>query len=272
MQAYKQNDDIIEEYIKLMEHSHNKTLQSYMSSEKDIISHVKGSKKRTFIDLGSGYGRVLPLISSLGRNVIAIELSPKLFIELNKRSKELGNCEALLGDITNSSKLLDGKTAVNPVVLLLLNTLGIVQGIEGAYQKVLAEMKDIAQKRDGSVILSLFCQEGLKKFGLTVYASLKSMVGPVDMERTDFDRGLFVSKTGYISKWWTIKEREEIKSFFSPPDSVTLSSLERSSLLRFIFSDIEVNLLWKSSMFFDLFEYADLRNLVALRPSIPSGS
>ncbi len=208
------DEDIIEQYIKLMEHSRNKTLQSYMASEKKVVSHVKNAKDRTFIDLGSGYGRVLPLISALGKNVISIELSPKLFIELNKRSKELGNCEALLGDITNLSTMLQGKTIVNPVILLLLNTLGIIQGADGAYQKVLAEMKSLAQKQGGSVILSLFCQEGLKKFGLKVYSSLKNMVGPVDLNRTDFDKGLFISRTGYISKWWTKEERDSIRSFF----------------------------------------------------------
>ena len=33
------------------------------------------------------------------------------------------------------------------------------------------------------------------------------------MEKTNFEKGMFFSKTGYVSKWWSEREIEEIKRF-----------------------------------------------------------
>jgi len=50
---------------------------------------------------------------------------------------------------------------------------------------------------------------GLRK----VYPSIIKMVGEVDLEKTDLERGLFVSKTDYVSIWKGKKEIEEIRRF-----------------------------------------------------------
>ena len=59
-----------EKYINLVENTDDDILQSYMKAEIDVLSKVKDSKKKTFIDLGAGYGRVLRELAKIARNVI----------------------------------------------------------------------------------------------------------------------------------------------------------------------------------------------------------
>ncbi len=44
-----------------------------------------------------------------------------------------------------------------------------------------------------------------------MYESLEDMFGKVDPDRTDFAKGIFRSKTGYLSHWRTKEEREAIR-------------------------------------------------------------
>jgi SAM-dependent methyltransferase len=202
---------IAEKYIELVENIDDSILQSHMRAEIDVISKVGDSKNKTFVDLGAGYGRVLPDLVKIGRNVISIEINPDMIGELRKRTKMYKNAIVIEGDIQELSELLEKADVKNPVLLLLQNTLGT---IEGDYKKVLSEMKSVAKKYKGEVIISLFHQESLKDWGVKLYTKIQEMIGRPDLQKTDFKRGIFVSKTGYKSKWWNSAEREEIKNYF----------------------------------------------------------
>lgn len=200
-----------EKYIKLVENIDDPILQYLMKAEIDIISKVKDSKNKTFIDLGAGHGRILPDLVRIARNVISIELNPDMLGELKKRTEMYENASIIEGDIQELSKLLERADVQSPVLLLIQNTLGT---IEGDYKKVLSEMKSVAQKYKGEIIISLFRQESLKDWGIKMYSKIQEMVGEPDLEKTDFEKGIFVSKTGYTSKWWNSAEIEEIKNYF----------------------------------------------------------
>jgi ubiquinone/menaquinone biosynthesis C-methylase UbiE len=200
-----------EQYIKLVENINDDILQTHMKAEMDIISQVKNSKNKTFIDLGAGHGRILPELVKFARNVISIDFNPDMLVELKRRTKMYDNASVIEGDMQELSGLLEKADVQNPVLLIIQNTLGT---IEGDYKKVLSEMKVVAQRHKGEVIISLFRQEALRDWGIKLYSTIKEMVGEPDLERTDFEKGLFVSKTGYISKWWTFAEIKEIKDFF----------------------------------------------------------
>ena len=168
-----------EKYIKLVENTNDNILQSYMHAEIDVISKVKNSKDKTFVDLGAGYGRVLPILVKIARNVISIEINPNMIIELRKRTEKYKNAIAIEGDIQKLSSFLEDKDIKNPVLLLLQNTLG---GIEGDYKKVLSEVKSTAKKYDGEVIISLFRKESLKDWGVReLYTKLREMTGEPDL-------------------------------------------------------------------------------------------
>lgn len=200
-----------EEYFELVENFDDPIFQSWQKTEADIVSKVKDSKDKTFIDLGAGYGRVLELLAEISRNVIAIEINPDMFSRLIERAKGYKNTEVFEGDIQNLSNVLQRSNVKNPVLLLLQNTLGT---IEGDYRKVLSEMKKVVTEYKGEIIISLLRQEALKDFGMKLYTHIAPMTGTPDLEKTDFDKGLFVSKTGYESKWWIPSEIEEIKRNF----------------------------------------------------------
>jgi len=200
-----------EQYIKLVENIDDSILQSHMKAEIEVISQVKDSKTKTFIDLGAGHGRILPDLVRIVRNVISIELNPDMLVELKRRTEIYNNASVVEGNMQELSKLLAKSDVQNPVLLIIQNTLGT---IEGDYKKVLSEMKAVAQKYKGEIIISLFRQETLKEWGIKLYTKIKDMVGEPDLEKTDLEKGLFVSKTGYASKWWTSAEIKEIKDFF----------------------------------------------------------
>ena len=200
-----------EKYIKLVENIDDSILQSHMKTEIDVISKVRDSNKKTFIDLGSGYGRILPDLVKIARNVISIEINPDMIRELKQRTKMHKNATVIEGDVQELSKLLEKVDIENPVLLLIQNTLG---GIEGDYKKVLSEMRTVAQKYKGEIIISLFRQESLKDWGIKMYSKVQEMVGDPDLQKIDFKKGIFISKTGYEAKWWNLTEIEEIKNYF----------------------------------------------------------
>ncbi|MCH8741555.1 methyltransferase domain-containing protein [Patescibacteria group bacterium] len=200
-----------EKYIELVEKIDDPVFQSWQRAEMDVIGKVKDSKNKTFIDLGAGYGRVLPDLVKIARNVISIDINPDMIAELERRTKMYKNATAIGGDIQGLSKLLEKGDVKNPVLLIIQNTLGT---IEGDYKKVLSETKSVAEKYQGEVIISILRQEVLKDYGMRFYTAIQEMTGEPDLENIDFERGIFRSKTGYQSKWWTSDEIEEIKSYF----------------------------------------------------------
>ena len=200
-----------EKYIGLVENIDDSILQSHMKAEIDVISKVKDSKNKTFIDLGAGYSRVLSDLAEIGRNIISIEINPDMLKELKKRTKMYKNATIIEDDIQQLSGLLEKADVKNPVLLLTQNTLGT---IEGDYKKVLSEMKAVAQKYKGEIIISLFRQESLKDWGIKMYSKIQEMVGNPDLQKIDFKKGIFISKTGYEAKWWNLTEIEEIKNYF----------------------------------------------------------
>ena len=200
-----------EKYIKLVENIDDSILQSHMKAEVCVISKVKDSKKKTFIDLGAGYGRILQDLVKIARNVISIDINLDMLKELKRRTKKYKNAKVIEGDIQELQKLLEKADVKNPVLLLTQNTLGT---IEGDYKKVLSEMKAVAQKYKGEIIISLFRQESLKDWGIKMYSKIQEMVGNPDLQKIDFKKGIFISKTGYEAKWWNLTEIEEIKNYF----------------------------------------------------------
>jgi len=200
-----------EQYIKLVENIDDDILQSHMKAEIDVISKVKDSKNKTFIDLGAGYGRILPDLAKISRNVISIDINSEMLRELKKRTEIYENASVIEGDIQELSKLLERADVQNPVLLLTQNTLGT---IEGDYKMVLSEMRIIAKKYKGEIIISLFRQESLKNWGIRMYSKIQEMVGEPDLLKTDFNKGIFISKTGYEAKWWNSTEIENLKDYF----------------------------------------------------------
>ncbi|MCL6096708.1 MAG: class I SAM-dependent methyltransferase [Patescibacteria group bacterium] len=196
-------------YIKLVENTKNPTLREYENEELDYISSIPGLSRKTVIDVGAGYGRILSHIAPpITRNVIAVEINDNMFLELQERATRYPNTTAIRGNANDLSGLLDGQEVQTPVVLSLQNSLGTW---EGDSQEALSEMQKVAEKAKGEVIISVFRQEALENQGVNIYRSAKALVGEIDWEKTDFENGIFRSKTGYLSKWRTAQERNKIK-------------------------------------------------------------
>lgn len=200
-----------EKYKRLVEEWDDPVIQRHEEDEIKLIKNIRDSKQRTFIDLGAGYGRVLPKTAEIAGNVIAIEINPNMYNELEKRALHYENVEVVLGDIIHLETLLKEKDVREPVLLVLQNTLGT---IEGNYRDVLEQMRLVVEKYQGDVVLSLYRQQALRGWGIMTYEHGQEMNGEPDLEKTDFNKGFFISKTGYTSKWWTDEEIEGFKSFF----------------------------------------------------------
>lgn len=93
------------------------------------------------------------------------------------------------------------------ILFFYLCTLGTWKG---DYHQGLAEMKKVAQEKGGELVISLLRQEALESQGVPMYWTLKELVGEPDLERTNFEKGLFRSKTNYKSQWWTPEQRAKI--------------------------------------------------------------
>jgi SAM-dependent methyltransferase len=182
-----------------------------MGAETDILNQVQCPKEKTFVDLGAGHGRILPQAADLAKQVISIELNPDMLPELRRRSREHDNAEIVVGDVTKLTSLLSDEDIDNPVLLLLQNTLGTVEGDE---DELLDEMNSFSRGR-GEIIISLFQAEALPTWGVNeLYPSVQDMVGRPDVEASSFKEGIFRSTTGYESKWWFEDEIQQIINGF----------------------------------------------------------
>lgn len=184
-----------------------------MKAEYDLLSAIYDKKDKTFIDLGAGYGRLLPLLSETARNAVTIDINPEMFTELKRMAMDHRNCMALEGNMQDYEQLLNGLDIKKPVVLLMQNTLGTLESVD-SYLDALNVMKEIAKRYDGEIVISLLCKEELKHFGIQLYTEIAPMTGTPDLKKTDFDKGLLVTNTGYVSKWWSKDERKQIRDFF----------------------------------------------------------
>ncbi len=200
------------DYISLVENIDDEIFQEFMNMENELITNIKNSKNKTFIDLGAGYGRLTPILKKIAGNIISIEINPEMLLELKRRNSRLNNAKTIEGDVSELSFLLKNQDVKKPVLLMVQNTIGVIEG--GRNKKVLEEMKKIAKENNGEIIISFCRNEALRTWGIKVYNSIKKMSGEIDMDKTNFNTGIFVSKTGYISKWRNKKEIEEIKKFF----------------------------------------------------------
>ncbi|HVV66939.1 MAG TPA: class I SAM-dependent methyltransferase [Candidatus Saccharimonadales bacterium] len=196
-----------DEYSRLVEASENKGLQDYMEQEAEFITRTPDALHRTFVDLGAGHGRVISTLADTAHEVIAIEINPEMYAELERRSGNYKNVTVIAGDFNDLAGVLSGFELIRPVFLILQNTLGTV---EGDYRKTLQSMRECAEHENGELVISLFRQEALATWGLAMYKAAASMVGNYDAGKSNLDEGIFCTDTSHMSKWWTDKDIKEI--------------------------------------------------------------
>ena len=197
-----------QKYIELVENTSNSKLKEYEEKELEYITtKIPALKTSTIIDVGAGYGRILPHLAPLTQNIVAVDINHNMFGELKRRTMKYPNVTAIQGDASYLSKLLNRTKLTAPVILSLQNSLGTW---EGDPKKIIAEMKKIAHERQGEVIISLHRQKALKTYGIEMFKSVEALVGKIDLRKTDFKKRIFRSKTGYLSKWWNDSEVKEI--------------------------------------------------------------
>lgn len=129
-----------------------------------------------------------------------------MLARLEECSSDYDNVLIINTDAQELSRAIAGLYGDSPVVMSLQNSLGTPYGNP---LKIISEMVRVAEK-GGEIIISLFTQESLEECGIPIYQSISGLVGEPDLEKTDFRKGDFVSKTGYRSHWWTPEERGEI--------------------------------------------------------------
>jgi SAM-dependent methyltransferase len=206
-----------EKYRSLVEETTDPTLQRYMDEERSFIARIPGVDRRTIVDLGAGHGRVLGDLARLGERVIAIEINPDMYVGLAQRAASFPEVTTIHGDVLELGRLLDGDLLVQPVFLILQNSIGTIEGDD---RELLRVVRTQMEKFDGTLVLSLLRRRALPDWGMAMYASLREMVGDPDVENTDFATGRFVTKSGYTSKWWSDAEIEAFKALGSVEDEL----------------------------------------------------
>ncbi len=195
-------------YIDEVENGSDQGLQEYQAREaKFLKDSIDNSKEKTFIDVGAGYGRAIPYIAPIADKVIAIEIDDDLVSTLRPVAGRYSNVEVIVESGDNLASIVDGSIS-RPVILSLQNTLGPWDGVR---DKAVDAMRQVAEPRHGEIIISLFCRESLLDWGIPMYATVSTLLGNYDPERSDIDNGLFATDTGYTSHWFSKLEREAIK-------------------------------------------------------------
>jgi len=198
-------------YERLVENSRDTRILEYIQAERDVLIDVPDRKHTTIIDAGAGYGRMFPTYAALGfADIIGIEMNPDMLEELLRRSAQIPNSRVIVGDMKNLQELLADIPVQNPVITLLQNTLGTLEGDE---LEIMTSIRDFAFQNRGSVLWSVFRAKALSSFGVEFYSDISEMAGELDVANSLLDEGLFVSKNGYSSKWRTDAEIKGITAF-----------------------------------------------------------
>ncbi len=203
---------------KTVENSSNPSLQKYMAVEQEAItSGVKDAGSKTFVDIGAGNGRIEEAMSRVASKVVAIELNDDMFKGLCERTKLLPNVTPVHRNAHDLENILLEMGVQRPVLVLAQNTLAVIGDTCADLdempeaRRLLEEMRAVAERGGGEIVISLLKQEALESMGVAMYGTFKDMVGEPDFEKMDYGAGLFATKSGYQSKWWRPEEREEIK-------------------------------------------------------------
>lgn len=200
-----------ETYIELVENSQNPFLLNFMNDEMEFLG-TQMDGWDNIIDLGAGYGRILPIIKNTNRHYFGIEINPNMFAELESRCNQVEHAIAINGDITelDLSLNLNDLLLSNNLFMLLQNTIGT---IEGSVDGLLAHLKNLLHGSNSNLIISFFKKEALGTEGIKMFSNLEEMVGEPDLLRSNFAKGQFISKTGYEAKWWSKPEIDHILNF-----------------------------------------------------------
>lgn len=201
-------------YIELVENSEVPMLMRFMNQELEFLKKVVGNKNKAIIDLGAGYGRIIPFIND-SLSYYGIEINPEMFDVLQKRAKSRKNIFVGNGDITKLTEFINEYQLPknNVIFTLLQNTVGT---IEGDLTSLVYEIKNVLREPSNELIISFFRVGALRKDGINMFKSLSSMVGEPDFSKTNFKSGLFVSNTGYEAKWWSDVEINQFIDNFNP--------------------------------------------------------
>lgn len=188
------------QYLELVETINDSILRNFMSDEADFINKIIKEDKYHVIDLGSGYGRIIPKIIGNCEKITAIEIDNNMFYALAENFKDWEKVTTVHNDMTLLSNYLTLSKRRN-LFILCQNTLGV---IEGDYKNLIKELKKIS-KDEGriEILFSVFNSDALETYGIYLYDILAEMVGKIDYSESKLSEGLFVSEIGYNSKWWS---------------------------------------------------------------------
>lgn len=139
-------------YASLVENTQNAYLKSHQEVERLYILGIEQPSGKTFIDVGAGYGRLLPTIARIAGRVVVIENNNNMLGELRKRNEQFNNVEVVEGDGNLLLDLLEGKDISHPVILLTQNSLGTW---DGDRRQLLEEMKKIAERERRNCNISI---------------------------------------------------------------------------------------------------------------------
>lgn len=197
-----------ESYIKEVEHGSDTVLLQYQKEELAFIrDSITSPQQKTLIDIGAGYGRVVPHLAPVSKRFIAVEQDAPLLEELARRIAKYENAEMVVGSGDDLVSLINHPP--NPVLLSLQNTLGPWHGDRDI---ALSQIRTVLEETRGEAIISLFCREALRDWGLPMYKTVTGLLGAYDPVRSDIDNGCFRSDTGYESRWFSLGEREDLIS------------------------------------------------------------
>ncbi|MDE1828080.1 MAG: methyltransferase domain-containing protein [Candidatus Micrarchaeota archaeon] len=190
-------------YQKKVERIDDPIFQNYQKEEiRYIRRNIENPKQKTVIEIGAGYGRGVKRLARIGKEVIGVELGDRMYDALKENVRNLNNVTVIHGDAAKLSSLVGN--VESPAIVLLQNTVGI---FGKDLNKILLEMKKVAEEGRGEIIISAFNSCSLRAWGVPIiYKKAQDVVGENDPEKTDYERGIFATKSGYVSKWWTPDE------------------------------------------------------------------
>ncbi len=189
----------------------------------DNYGQTQGLYKQYYdvIELGSGAGRFGQLLLVYGGGTGYIGR----YIGIEKKSSvttlRIPGWMQVKGDILEFNQVLNDigvqRLHPNSVVALVQNTTGVILNEKGEHLNSIETLEPLWIQLDqffhnypnGTFLLSVYRQQALTSWGMLSYWYTRRLNGwPPDLNM--LKKGVFVTETGYCSKWWSNVELEEV--------------------------------------------------------------
>lgn len=190
--------------------------QSVLDSEhsffqEKMMPEIKNSPGTIVYDLGCGDGKdSKKMAETIGKPVVGMDYNADFIRHATEQAKDVKDLTYKVQDLCADDAPAQMRSYAKEDDKIMWACLGNTLGIVPEYKKVIINVSK-AMKPGERFFLVSHNSDVLEEKGYELlYKPVPHLVGEIDEEKSDLKNGIFISKTGYTSLWFSAAKLEEM--------------------------------------------------------------